>query len=177
MNTNRVKISCAQASPDLSSRFFGGFGIYPPLLDQSPTTPTSPRPRKRNPNSRQQPCNCLALLILLCFEEIYHLLLNSRPVIMINVNASKENGEKASLIPRLLRRGPLPQETISTLRYPLAPSEDNVSDDEKSFYQNQDVSISRQRVLRRPNKSLSCTLERLEQKGSKSEEKELFRNK
>ena len=96
---------------------------------------------------------------------------------MINVNASKKNGKKTSLIPRLLLCGPLPQETISTLRYPLAPSEDNVSDDEKSFYQNQDVSISRQRVLRRPNKSLSCTLERLEQKGSKSEEKELFRNK
>jgi hypothetical protein len=96
---------------------------------------------------------------------------------MINVNASKKNGKKTSLIPRLLLCGPLPQETIPTLRYPLVPSKDNVGGGETSFYQNQDVSISRQRVLRRQNKSLSRTLERPEQRGSKSEENELFRNK
>jgi hypothetical protein len=96
---------------------------------------------------------------------------------MINLNASKENGKKASLVPRFLRRRPLPQETVPTLRYPLAPSEDNVGDDEKSFYENEDVSISSQRVLRLPNKSSSRTLERPEQRGSKSEENELFRNK
>jgi hypothetical protein len=96
---------------------------------------------------------------------------------MTNVNASKENGKKASLIPRLLRRGPLPQKTVFALRYPHAPSEDNVGDDEKLFYENDEVSISRQRVLRRPSKSLSCTLERLEQRGLKTEENELFRNK
>jgi hypothetical protein len=110
-------------------------------------------------------------------EEIYHLLLNPQPVIMTNVNASKENGKKASLIPRLLRRGPFPQETVPTLRYPFAPGEDNVGEDEKSFYENEDVSISRQRVLRQPSKSLSCKLERPEQRGSNAEEKELFRNK
>jgi hypothetical protein len=110
-------------------------------------------------------------------EEIYHLLLISQPVIMTNINASKENGKKVSLIPRLLRRGPLPPETVSTLRNPLAPNGDNIVEDEKSFYENEDVSISGQRVLRQPNKSLSRTLERLEQRGSNAEEKELFRNK
>jgi hypothetical protein len=96
---------------------------------------------------------------------------------MTNVNASKEKGKKASLIPRLLRREPFPQETVPTLRYPLAQSKDNFSEDEKSFYENENVSISRQRVLCQPNKSLSRTSERLERRGSNAEEKELFRNK
>jgi hypothetical protein len=96
---------------------------------------------------------------------------------MTNVNASTETEKKESLIPRLLRRGPLPQETVPTLRYPLAPNGDNVGDNEKLFHENEDVSISRQRVIRQPNKSLSRTLERLEQRGSNAGENELFRNK
>jgi hypothetical protein len=71
------------------------------------------------------------------------------------------------------------QATVPGLRSRLVPSEDGAvdDDDEQSFSLDKDVSISRRRVIGRPNKASSCNLEHLEQRGPKADAKELFKNK